>query len=182
MDGFTYEYHEEGVAPQEQIFAGLTSQVGIGAVTGGVTSEIVNGQFLHGFGQGAWTAAYGFIFNETLDAFGEGMATPNPGQDPDTWRSWDTAQAGVEAINSGNDPTNLQSNLAIIAALPLAPLTIAAGPELYSLTLLYPEAVLIGAGFAEGITPPLSGVSVNAYGYAAGVAASNFLPQGMVGP
>jgi RHS repeat-associated protein len=52
--------------PEERIFAGLVSQVGIGAVTGGVTSEIVCGQFLHGFGQGAWTAAFGFLFNEAM--------------------------------------------------------------------------------------------------------------------
>jgi RHS repeat-associated protein len=63
--------------PDEKIFAGLASRVGIGAVTGGVTSEIVNGQFLHGFGQGAWTAAYGFLFNqlnhiETVVPYGVG--------------------------------------------------------------------------------------------------------------
>jgi hypothetical protein len=67
-------------------------------------------------------------------------------------------------------------------------LTVTVGGVVYSgayiggLAYVYPEAVLIGAGFAEGITPPLSGVSVNAYGYAAGVAAPNYLPQRMAGP
>jgi hypothetical protein len=40
--------------------------------------------------------------------------------------------------------------MAGIMALPLAPLTIAAGPELYSLGLLYPEAVIAGAGLTRG--------------------------------
>jgi hypothetical protein len=69
------DWFTKQLAPEEKFFAGLVSQAGIGAVTGGVTSEIVCGQFLHGFGQGAWTAAYGFIFNWGLhgaadDAFG----------------------------------------------------------------------------------------------------------------
>ena len=30
----------------------------------GVTAEISGGKFIQGMGQGAWTAAYGFIFND----------------------------------------------------------------------------------------------------------------------
>jgi hypothetical protein len=63
--------------PYEQFFAGLVSHAGIGAVTGGVTSEIVCGQFLHGFGQGAWTAAYGFIFNSWLHSLDKGLGFVN---------------------------------------------------------------------------------------------------------
>ena len=49
--------------PEDKFFAGLVSRVGVGAVTGGIASEMAGGRFLQGMGQGAWTAAYGFIFN-----------------------------------------------------------------------------------------------------------------------
>ena len=63
------------LAPEQQFFAGLAVRTGVGALVGGATAELAGGEFIQGMGQGAWTAAYGFIFNETLDAFGKGMAT-----------------------------------------------------------------------------------------------------------
>jgi len=130
-------------------------------------------------GQGAWTAAYGFIFNEAGALLDDGFPRTIPADaNPDTYRPYDEGQAWATAVN---DP-NFKLQMAGIMALPLVPLTVAALPEVYAGVLLYPETVFIGAGFAEGITPPLSGVSVNAYGYAAGVAASNYLPKGMIGP
>ena len=51
------------LAPVTQFAAGLGSEAGIGAVTGGISSEMVDGHFIQGMGQGAWTAAYGFVFN-----------------------------------------------------------------------------------------------------------------------
>ncbi|MDR3565629.1 MAG: RHS repeat-associated core domain-containing protein, partial [Negativicutes bacterium] len=80
----------QGLNKEQKVFAGLSSQIGIGAVTGGVTSEIVDGQFLHGFGQGAWTAAYGFIFNKYFHSLSDGdfcsEASIGPArQDPPYW-------------------------------------------------------------------------------------------------
>ena len=63
------QWFSQFVGP-EKFFAGLVSQVGIGAVTGGITSEIMGGKFLQGMGQGAWTAAYGFLFNDAIHAAG----------------------------------------------------------------------------------------------------------------
>jgi hypothetical protein len=68
------------MASEEKFFAGLASRAGIGAVTGGVTSEIVGGQFLHGFSQGTWTAAYAFMFNGVLH--GALMTAGNDGGRP----------------------------------------------------------------------------------------------------
>jgi RHS repeat-associated protein len=43
----------------------------IGGVTGGIAETMYGGDFWHGFGQGAWTGAYGFLFNKTY----HGLAT-----------------------------------------------------------------------------------------------------------
>jgi hypothetical protein len=74
--------------PEEKFFAGLVSHVGIGAVTGGITSEIVCGQFIHGFGQGAWTAAFGFIFNKEVHDFMALTTTGDSAAGPDAGLNW----------------------------------------------------------------------------------------------
>ncbi len=38
----------------------------IGGVTGGITASIYCGNFWQGFGQGAWTGGYGYLFNQAL--------------------------------------------------------------------------------------------------------------------
>ncbi len=35
----------------------------VGGITGGISAELYGGDFWKGFGQGAWTAAYGLTFN-----------------------------------------------------------------------------------------------------------------------
>ena len=66
------------LAPVTKFAAGLGSEAGIGAVTGGITSEMVDGHFVQGMGQGAWTAAYGFIFNQAMHAGKEVLQVDNP--------------------------------------------------------------------------------------------------------
>lgn len=46
------------------------------------------------------------------------------------------------------------------------------GEFVLGLAYTYPEAVIFGAGVAEGITPTYTGVTVNAYGYTAGAGTS----------
>ena len=157
--------------PEEQFFAGLVSQAGIGAVTGGVTSEIVCGQFLHGFGQGAWTAAYGFIFNWTAHNGPAALMTDGDNGSPSfytTISASDPAAAAMDKVFNG-----------LALAVTVGATAYYAGPYALTFSLAQPDFVV---GFLEGIAPPLSGVSTNAYGYATGVAASYFLPQGVVGP
>ncbi|MEM5787436.1 MAG: hypothetical protein AAGU11_08970 [Syntrophobacteraceae bacterium] len=44
-----------------------------GAVSGGFTAVIVGGDFKQGMFDGAWTAGFAYIFNETLEEFGNRM-------------------------------------------------------------------------------------------------------------
>ena len=52
----------------EKFVAGIAFHTTVGSLTGGVTAELAGGRFVQGMGQGAWTAAYGFIFNEAAHA------------------------------------------------------------------------------------------------------------------
>ncbi len=65
-----------GFLPENNFPAQLAGRSLIGGVTGGIAAEIYWGSFGEGFGQGAWTAAYGFLFNETIGAAGR----PRPGK------------------------------------------------------------------------------------------------------
>ena len=64
---------------------------------------MAGGRFLQGMGQGAWTAAYGFIFNQALDGFfdptiAQGL-TSSPTTPPPTQQTYDGPMlAGI------NDP------------------------------------------------------------------------------
>ena len=143
------------LSPEQQFFSGLAVRTGVGSLVGGATAEMMGGKFLQGMGQGAWTAAYGFLFNECGDLLNDGFPRTIPADaDPDTYRPYDEGQAWATAVN---DP-NFELQMAGIMALPLAPLTIAAGPELYSLPFLYPGAAIAGANFLQswnpGVTPP----------------------------
>jgi hypothetical protein len=77
--------------------------------------------------------------------------------DPDTYRLYDEGQAWATAFN---DP-NFKLQMAGIMALPLAPLTIAAGPALYSLALLYPEAAISGTSFLQSFNPGVTPAPFN---------------------
>ncbi len=128
----------------------------VGSLTSGVTAELAGGKFLQGMGQGAWTAAYGFIFNEFFDYLCDGFPRTIPADaNPDTYRPWDEGRAWAEGINTGNDP--LGRNLMIIAALPLVPLTVAGLPEVYAWVLLHPEIAISGTSFMQsyntGVSP-----------------------------
>ncbi len=52
----------------------------IGGITGGIAAELYGGDFWKGFGQGAWTATYGLLFNHMANRiiFGD----PEPYGDP----------------------------------------------------------------------------------------------------
>ncbi len=159
--------------PAEQVVSGIAFHTAVGSLTGGVTAELAGGKFTQGMGQGAWTAAYGFIFNEIADSLDGFPRTIPADANPDTYRPLDQGQAMAEAMNTGNDP--LVRNLMIIQALPLVPLTVAVAPEVYMWVLLNPAAVLFGAGFAEGMTPGPTAVPVNLKGYGLGFTTSNIL-------
>jgi hypothetical protein len=154
--------------PDEKIFAGLGSRVGIGAVTGGVTSEIVNGQFLHGFGQGAWTAAYGFLFNEALHGGVAAMMTAGLDGVGGTSSSYTTIPAtDPEAATFGK----VWNSLALAVTVGGV---VYSGAYIGGLAYMYPEAVLIGAGFAEGYFPPPTPVTNSVPGYMTGTVAGWF--------
>lgn len=150
----------------EQIFAGLVSNVGIGAVTGGVTSEIVCGQFLHGFGQGAWTAAYGFLFNHMLDI---ARIDPGPGGGG-SWNQYTT----INPTDPQADVINRISN-ALGLALCVGAVVYYAGPYVLTAGLLYAPQInqlgLYGVDFANGYLPGTPPPSWPGY---FGSAASNF--------
>ena len=52
----------------------LSMRSGVGAVTGGVSSTITGGSFAEGASTGAWTAAYGLMFNKWAHWWIEGKA------------------------------------------------------------------------------------------------------------
>jgi hypothetical protein len=149
----------KNLAPVEKFFVGLGSRAGIGAVTGGVASEMVCGQFLHGFGQGAWTAAYGFLFNAVMH--GALMTAGDAGGRP---TFYDTVSPDGDPAAATIDNTSNALALAV---------TVGAGvyyaePYVLTLGLSYAPQInqwgLAGIDFANGYlpgTPPAS-----AFGYA----------------
>lgn len=155
------QWHKD-LAPVEKIFAGLVSRVGIGAVTGGVTSEIVRGQFLAGFGQGAWTAAYGFLFNWGLHEGPTLMTAGNDGGHPSFYDD-------IPIKPYDSRPSLFEFSALCVST---AAVIVYGGEFVLGLAYTYPEAIIFTAGAAEGITPTYTGTTVNAYGYVAGAGTS----------
>lgn len=54
----------QGLDKAGQFGVGLASHAAIGAVSGGIAAEMMGGSFGQGAAQGAFTAGFGFIFNE----------------------------------------------------------------------------------------------------------------------
>jgi len=97
-DGFGYQ------------FAGRSA---IGGITGGIAAEMYGGSFRQGFGQGARTAAYGFLFNDVLHRDWMNMMKDS-GYDARTsqqngyWkRVWDNFRITNEAIPGILAPTGM---------------------------------------------------------------------------
>jgi RHS repeat-associated protein len=70
-----------GLQPEQKFIANLGFQTTVGALSGGVTAKLAGGNFLQGMGQGAWTAAYGFIFNDAWELAVEDVLGPYRGQE-----------------------------------------------------------------------------------------------------
>lgn len=71
----------------EQFITALGFQTTVGSLSGGVTAELSGGSFLQGMGQGAWTAAFGFVFSEGWEYAVEEVLGQYRGQEAGVYRN-----------------------------------------------------------------------------------------------
>ncbi len=147
--------------------------VGIGTVTGGMSAVVMGGTFGQGAAMGAWTSAYGFLFNRMVTRL---IRYGNSIQMVKIQLNEDGGGTVIGSPSADFDP-NAARNNAIMYALNVtgtALLCYGAGVGLAELIFAYPEVVLFGAGFAQGYFPHPTAVTDDVQGYITGAVAGFF--------
>ena len=145
--------------PLQQFLSGLAVRTGVGSLVGGATAEMQGGKFLQGMGQGAWTSAFGFIFNEAGEMlqnmfhpfaiFPPAYLDAEMALDPGGYIAPDTASIGYLGLGIGGTLSLLVAPAVLFPIATTAFLSYAPQINQYGL-----DAVDFANGYLPGTPPP----------------------------
>ena len=128
-----------------------------GAVSGGITAKIVGGDFTKGMFNGAWTAGFATIFNDSLNGAANFISRMTAGDTGGKASFYDEAPKGGSVAGDV---------VKIFAVTIGAPLTVSAGTLLAGEALLY--IVPITTTFGLSYAPQLNQIGLNTLDFANG--------------